>query len=282
MSIINTYHPAKIIEINYNSQLLATGQKTSYYKGDDGDLKFGTIKDFTILDKLPQHVDTTKIIINDKTHNLSNNCVQDNNTNLMWARYVPQKDIGSGSDGKLFWVHWELEGKTFSFNSDQREIRDSSKKFNTEALCKGRKFIIKGSDHNDRSFTVDSSAEDIIKVKEKVLDEKEGAAIVIITEGDLIWDFVDQANSNELGGYNNWHIPNYIELLSIVNIELYNPCINSLVFPSTPGSYFWTSSTRPGDPLRAFYVNFYNSYINTFYKNRSQCYIRLVRKTQEF
>lgn len=62
-------------------------------------------------------------------------------------------------------------------------------------------------------------------------------------------------------------------------IELYNPCINSLVFLSTPGGYFWTSSTRPGDPLQAFYVNFYNGCMNTFYKNRSQCYIRLVRKT---
>ena len=34
----------------------------------------------------------------------SNNCVQDNNTGLMWSRYVSGADMGPASDGKMPWT----------------------------------------------------------------------------------------------------------------------------------------------------------------------------------
>ncbi|MBA7604200.1 hypothetical protein ES703_11319 [subsurface metagenome] len=86
-----------------NSNLLVTGQTTLYHAGDDGDLEKGVIKSYTVLDA-GDYSGTTDIVINAKTHALSNECVQDNNTGLMWTRYVPLDDIGPDSDGKLLWA----------------------------------------------------------------------------------------------------------------------------------------------------------------------------------
>lgn len=85
------------------SQPLQTGQTTSYETGDDGDLEKGIAKEYTIL-TTGRYAGTINITINSKTHALSNNCVKDNKTGLMWARYVPLADIGPDSDGKLLWI----------------------------------------------------------------------------------------------------------------------------------------------------------------------------------
>lgn len=85
------------------SQPLKTGQTTSHQTGDDGDLEKGIAKEYTIL-TTGRYAGTINITINSKTHALSNNCVKDNKTGLMWARYVPLDDIGPDSDGKLFWT----------------------------------------------------------------------------------------------------------------------------------------------------------------------------------
>jgi len=182
--------------------LLKTGQTTLYHIGDDGDLEKGVAKDYTVL-TTGQYLGTTNIVINGKTHALSNNCVQDNVTDLMWARYVPNADIGADNDGKLFW-----------------------------------------------------------------LDE---------TNAEDIWSFVSQANANSLGGYNDWRIPNFFELASILNLGTTNPCIDTTTFPSTPSSYFWTSTTAPSDSAYAFSVYF--SYGRVYYRNKAtdKYYVRLVR-----
>lgn len=80
--------------------LLKTGQTTSYVTADDGDLELGIAKAYTIL-TAGQYSGTTNITINSKTDAHSNNCVIDNNTGLMWSRYVSGANLGPGSDGKL-------------------------------------------------------------------------------------------------------------------------------------------------------------------------------------
>ena len=50
-----------------------------------------------------QYSGTTNITLNAKTDVKSNNCVLDNNTGLMWSRYV-SASVGPGSDGKLPWT----------------------------------------------------------------------------------------------------------------------------------------------------------------------------------
>lgn len=82
--------------------LLKTGQTVSYHADDDGDLELGIAHDYTVLDT-GDYTGTTNIVINGKTHALSNECVQDNVTGKTWARYVPNADIGPDNNGKLFW-----------------------------------------------------------------------------------------------------------------------------------------------------------------------------------
>ena len=85
--------------------LLATGQVTSYGSGtgvDDGALKKGIVKAYTIL-TAGQYAGTTNITINSKTDAHSNNCVEDNNTGLMWSR-KQAASVGPNSNGTIPWT----------------------------------------------------------------------------------------------------------------------------------------------------------------------------------
>jgi len=184
------------------SQPLKTGQTTSFETGDDGALEEGIAKEYTIL-TTGRYSGTTDIVINSKTHALSNNCVKDNKTGLMWARYVPLADIGPDTDGKLLW-------------------KDAA------------------------------NSEDI-------------------------WTFLSQANANTLAGYNDWRIPTYFALITLLDFSTYNPSIDTTVFPSTPSQYQWTSTTFTGTTANAFCVSFNVNQIVHNDKTTIKYYARLVR-----
>jgi len=89
--------------------LLATGQTTSYVDYDDGYYEKGIVKAYTVL-TTGQYSGTTDITLNGKTDSHSNNCVFDNNTGLMWSRYVSDS-VGPNSNGTLpFTVNVNGEG----------------------------------------------------------------------------------------------------------------------------------------------------------------------------
>lgn len=83
--------------------LLKTGQTTQYggYE-DDGYFEKGLSKRYTVLTAGDQ-AGTTSITLSDKTDLISNNCVYDQRTKLMWSRY-PSDGLGHGGDGKLPWT----------------------------------------------------------------------------------------------------------------------------------------------------------------------------------
>lgn len=269
-------YPAFTSYLPNPSRPLVTGQTTSYETGDDGDLEYGVAKSYSTY-TTGQYSGTSNIVINGKTHALSNNCVQDNRTGLMWARYVPDADIGPATDGTLFWEEWTHTDTDISFDNASGEIRSAGSDFDTDALCAGRKFTISGTDSNDGTYTVSSVLAGAITTVEGVADEAAGDTVVVTTVDDLIWDALDQVNANALGGHTDWRIPNYFELLSIVNLGNYNPCIDTTVFPSTPSSHHWTSSTRPGNTSYAFHVNFLIGIAYDINKQTSKYYVRFVR-----
>lgn len=53
---------------------------------------------------------------------------------------------------------------------------------------------------------------------------------------------LDLASTEDFAGFTDWRVPNRKELHSIVARNCYNPSINETVFPSSPSSWFWTSS----------------------------------------
>lgn len=263
--------------------MLKTGQETSYRAGDDGDLELGIGHDYEVLSTGSQS-GTTSIIINGKTHALSNNCVRDNNVYrngkpIMWARYAPTADIGPAADGKLFWEQYTLGPKTdISFDAASKEIRSAAAEFDTKALCAGRKHTITGSANNNITFTVVSITTSVCVVSETVVNEAAGASVSIATVDDLIWDFREQANTGDgLGGFTDWEIPNYSELHSLVNLNNASLVIDTSVFPSTPADYYWTSSTNPGNTANAFRLTFEKGSLNESSKRTNKHYCRLVR-----
>jgi len=83
--------------------LLKTGQTTQYggYP-DDGYYQKGLSKLYTIL-TLGQYAGTTSITVATKTDLISNNCVYDRRTKLMWSRYCSD-GLGPAGDGKMPWT----------------------------------------------------------------------------------------------------------------------------------------------------------------------------------
>ena len=255
---------------------LKTGQTVSYATGDDGDLEKGNARSYTAL-TTGQYSLTTDITINGKTHALSNECVQDNRTGLMWARYVPTADIGPGDDGQLFWEQWTLAANSCTFDAATKTITAAAgTPFDVGALCVGRKITLSGTASNDGVVTVAVISTTVITTVEALTDEGP-VNTTFATLDDLIWDALDQANANSLGGYADWRIPNYNELISLVDLGRYSPSIDVTAFPSTPNSHHWTSSTRPDYTTYAFIVDFGNGYVLYINKRPARHYLRLVR-----
>jgi len=259
------------------SRLLKTGQTTSYATGDDGDLEIGVPRSYSVY-TTDQYSGTTNITINGKTCALSNECVQDNRTGLMWARYVPVTNIGPAATGTLFWAQWTLANKTdISFTAGTKTINSGASQFNIAALCVGRIFTVSGSTSNDGTYTVSTISIANIVTVEALIDESAGASVTIATVDDLIWNALDQANANGLGGYTDWRIPNRFELESIINLGYYEPTIDTTVFPSTPSNYHWASSMGRNSSTQAAFVTFSNGYTSFTDTREYKYYVRLCR-----
>jgi hypothetical protein len=76
-----------------------------------------------------------------------------------------------------------------------------------------------------------------------------------------------------------WRLPNVKELASIVDRNYGNPAIDTLMFPATPSSIFWSSSPYPGEGNNAWYVDFFQGKISISGRSNSSL-IRLVRGGQ--
>lgn len=78
-----------------------------------------------------------------------------------------------------------------------------------------------------------------------------------------------------LGGHSDWRLPNYKELLSIVDYTKNNPAISAPF--SAQSTAYWTSSTRYGHPNNGFYVDFSTGYASYYFsKSYTNC-VRCVR-----
>ena len=165
----------------------------------------------------------------------------------------------------------------FSFANATSIINSVAGDFDILALCVGRKFTVSGSGSNDGTYTVTAIDANNITVSEALVNEGAGASISFATVDDLIWDALDQANANNLGGYNDWRNPNRFELFSLTDTGNCNPAIDTTVFPSTPAAYHWTSSTHPCSATYAFIVNFNYGGVSYSLKQSYKYYVRFVR-----
>ena len=91
--------------------------------------------------------------------------------------------------------------------------------------------------------------------------------------------FTARVNAVGLCGATDWRLPTITELKGIVNNGGVNPSIDTLYFPNTESTNYWSSSPYASDGGRAWLVGFNNG--DGGYGNRnSNNRVRLVRSGQ--
>ncbi len=116
--------------------------------------------------------------------------------------------------------------------------------------------------------------------------------VVVDTKTNLIWQ--DDSNTSSqtqtwanaiayceastLGGYTDWHLPNFNELYYLANREKFNPALDSgFTYVST--NFYWSSTTYAPYSSFAWGVYFSNGYDYALDKAHSY-YVRCVRDGQ--
>lgn len=87
-----------------------------------------------------------------------------------------------------------------------------------------------------------------------------------------------ECEADSTAGQTDWRLPNVYELYSLVDfLSFSSPVIDSVYFPNTNTSFYWTSTTRRSNPSYAMYVSFSTAY-NTNHTFKSTTYmVRCVR-----
>jgi hypothetical protein len=86
---------------------------------------------------------------------------------------------------------------------------------------------------------------------------------------------IDYCEALELGGKDDWRLPNYTELKSIVDRGSFNPAIYSS-FQNIASNNYWSSTTNASISSFAWVVNFDYGY--DYYNDKSYSYfVRCVR-----
>ena len=100
--------------------------------------------------------------------------------------------------------------------------------------------------------------------------------------GTYTWDEAKTyCAGRSLGGYSDWRLPTIKELTTLVdsNIPYPGPTINTVYFPDTVASYYWSSTTDADYSSYAWYVYFSYGGIGSYSKSYLY-YVRAVRSGQ--
>ena len=90
------------------------------------------------------------------------------------------------------------------------------------------------------------------------------------------WIAADYCKNFELAGHTDWRLPGEYELQGLIDYGRYDPAIDTIYFPGTNPSYYWSSVLSARYSVAAWYVQFYDGYIGN--ETRTQdYYVRCVR-----
>jgi hypothetical protein len=121
-------------------------------------------------------------------------------------------------------------------------------------------------------------------IESGLIDKEDGA--ILDTRTNLLWQqnppkegmTWQEANkyckSLTLAGYKDWRLPTFDELKTLIN-KKYNPTIDSIF--KCVLSYYWSSSSYVFFPSYAWFVSFYDGYVDGGRKGNSY-FVRAVRE----
>ena len=129
------------------------------------------------------------------------------------------------------------------------------------------------------------SLDDILTDTTSYTDNGDGT--VTDTSTGLMWQQAGSSNKTweqalaycaglNLGGHTDWRMPAIKELRSLADNIQYSPAINTMYFPDTSASWYWSSTTCANVTYDAWNVNFYFGDVNGYNKSNSY-YVRAVR-----
>jgi len=94
-------------------------------------------------------------------------------------------------------------------------------------------------------------------------------------------DFINTLNNENFGGYNDWRLPTIKELSTLINSGVTSwPSIDTLYFPNTMSSRYWSSTPDSYSKYGAWLVYFSHGRVNSFIKYGDN-YVRAVRSRQD-
>lgn len=92
------------------------------------------------------------------------------------------------------------------------------------------------------------------------------------TAGTMNWDDAMKYCKNlKLGSYSDWRLPSIEELLSIVDLNLKKPKIDTAYFPDAKSSFYWSASSYAYNNEAAWGVGFYSGDSHYGYKSAFFC-----------
>ncbi|MBL0707905.1 MAG: DUF1566 domain-containing protein [Sulfurimonas sp.] len=187
------------------------------------------------------------------------------------------------SDGGLYInsLSVKLNKKTYQTNMGDMSGYDTD--FKLESKIKDTLIVWTGNVKNKQLV------EDIKKKKRKPYRK---LGMLKATDG-LIWQDNEKAKSTKLnwedakgycrdlslGGKSDWRLPNYYELLSLLDYNKHSPAVIDGI-KNIASSYYWSSSADVSDSSSAWIVNFNSGYTSNYSKS-GKYYVRCVRGSRQ-